>query len=128
MFDKTLTPMFNRGAREWASKLFKGWTGKKMIRISGPIERAHVQSREALQPLLRYVWKHSPFYRELYESHGIRGRNISEITIRDLPPVSKQVLMENFDRVVTDPRLDLSSLESWIHKNPEPHKRYAGEF
>src|SRR4030095_10991541 len=42
--------------------------------------------------------------------------------------LSKQILMENFDRAVTDPRLKRLELEQWIRDNPDPRKKFAHDF
>ena len=86
------------------------------------------KSREAMlayqqrcfRKLLAHVWKRSAFYRNYYGSYGLREKDLNEATIRDLPFVSKQILMENFDAAVTDPRLRKKELEQWIenHRNP----------
>ncbi|MEP7306498.1 MAG: amino acid adenylation domain-containing protein [Acidobacteriota bacterium] len=81
---------------------------------------------QGLRKLLRHVWKLSRFYRDYYEQHGMSERDLGEISVRDLPFVSKQVLMENFDLVVTDPRLQRHALERWIHDSPDPKQRLTG--
>ena len=68
-------------------------------------ETAPGYQQQFLQRLLRHVWKRSPFYRDYYGSYGISEKDIPEISIQDLPFLSKQTLMENFDLAVTDPRL-----------------------
>ena len=55
--------------------------------------------------LLRTVWQKSAFYREYYFDHGIREHQLAELSVSDLPFITKKILMENFDRVVTDARL-----------------------
>ena len=84
--------------------------------------------QQSLQRLLRHVWKRSPFYRDYYGSYGISEKDIPEISIQDLPLLSKNTLMENFDLAVTDPRLQKHEVEKWIHSNPDPHQRFADTF
>ena len=81
-----------------------------------------------LQRLLRHVWNRSPFYRDYYGSYGVSEKDIPEISIQDLPFLSKQTLMENFDLAVTDPRLQKRAIEQWIHSNPDPHEKFAENF
>jgi phenylacetate-CoA ligase len=57
--------------------------------------------QRSLQRMLQYVWKHSAFYRDYYTSSGIREADLSDLTIRDLPVLSKQTLIEQFDEVVS---------------------------
>ena len=86
------------------------------------------QQRLNLKRLLEHVWKRSPFYREYYESHGIREKHLPEVAIRDLPLLTKPVLMENFDKAVTDTRLKRLELEKWIQDNPDPQQQFARDF
>ncbi len=53
--------------------------------------------------LMRFVWRRSPFYRELYSDHGIRESDLDGVLPTDLPTVDKRALMDGFDQAVTDP-------------------------
>jgi phenylacetate-coenzyme A ligase PaaK-like adenylate-forming protein len=65
--------------------------------------------RRRLDRLLRHAVEASPFYRDLY------GERLSPGTaIQDLPVTTKPVLMDQFDRVVIDPRLRLSDLRRHV--------------
>ena len=86
------------------------------------------KSSRDFQDLLRHVWKYSPFYRDYYGSHGINEKDLSDISIRDLPFLSKKTLMDNFDRAVTDARLKRVELEQWIQDNPDPREQFCREF
>ena len=70
--------------------------------------------REHQQRLLRASIAHalanSPFYRELYAAAGAGPRS----PVERLPVVTKTLLMERFDDVVTDRRLRLSELEAHL--------------
>jgi amino acid adenylation domain-containing protein len=90
------------------------------------IERRYQQ--QSFQVMLRYVWKHSLFYRDYYGSRGIREKDLAEIIISDLPLLSKQILMENFDGAVTDSRLKKKELERWIQDNRDPFQDFDNEF
>jgi phenylacetate-coenzyme A ligase PaaK-like adenylate-forming protein len=59
-----------------------------------------------LGELVRHAIAHSPFYRELYRKHLRDG-----IRLQDLPVTNKRMLMDNFDRVITDPRLTLDRVQ-----------------
>jgi amino acid adenylation domain-containing protein len=82
----------------------------------------------SLSRLLKHVWHRSPFYRDFYSNHGIKERDLSELGIRDLPFLTKSILMDNFDRAVTDPRLKRAELEHWIQNNPNPTERFSDSF
>lgn len=84
--------------------------------------------RQALRSLLKYLWPRSPFYRQLYEAHGLRETDIDHVRIEDLPCLSKQTLTENFDFAVTDPRLQKAALEQWILAGHGAAEDFLGEF
>lgn len=82
------------------------------------------QQQQALRELLGYVWRRSAFYRDYYGGHGIKEKDLADVTIGDLPFLSKQVLMENFDSAVTDPGIKRKDLDRWIEENPDPAKNF----
>jgi phenylacetate-CoA ligase len=84
--------------------------------------------RASFQKLLNYVWQHSSFYRDFYGSHGIKEKDLPEVTVRDLPFLTKQLLMENFDSAVTDSRLRKMELAQWIQDKPDPAQNFLDEF
>lgn len=84
--------------------------------------------QRSLRELLRHAWKNAPFYRDYYSSHGIKESELAELTVADLPFLSKQGLMQNFDSAVTDPRLQRKEVEQWVHDNPDPLQNFRGEF
>jgi amino acid adenylation domain-containing protein len=81
-----------------------------------------------LTALLRHAWTHSAFYRELYTSHGIRATDLSDVTIRDLPTVTKSALMAQFDAAATDPRLRRRDVDEWLASRPDPRARFLDDF
>jgi phenylacetate-CoA ligase len=69
--------------------------------------RAH--QRAGLDDLLQHALAHSPYYRETL---GARAR--APLALHELPVLTKDTLMAQFDRIVTDPRLKLAELESHL--------------
>ena len=88
-----------------------------------------VQSQQqSLQKLLHYVWHHSTFYRDYYSSYGIQETDLADLTIGDLPFLSKKVLMENFDTAVTQAQLRRQEIEQWLEENRDPQQNYRQDF
>jgi phenylacetate-CoA ligase len=81
-----------------------------------------------LRELLVHVWRNSPFYRDYYRNHGVRERNLADLTIRDLPFITKKVLMENLDEAVTDRRLGKKEIERWIQEKSDPRETIYKDF
>ena len=93
-----------------------GWSRKQLL--------DHQERR--FRELLEFVFTRSPFYREYYASHGIRRTDLPEIGVRDLPMTDKTLLMENFDRISTDPVLRRGLLEPWLTTGRET--LYEGRY
>jgi amino acid adenylation domain-containing protein len=87
----------------------------------------HEQS-DNFRRLIRYVWQRSAFYRDYYSSHGIREKDLAEISLGDLPLLTKKTLMENFDLAVTDHRLHRRELEEWADANTHPEENFCNDF
>lgn len=79
--------------------------------------------RRQLSSLVMHAISHSPFYRDLYSRIDIRGG----VLLNDLPIINKAIMMENFDRVVTDPRLKLADLQVHI-RQLTGDEYYLGEY
>lgn len=67
--------------------------------------------RRRLAPLVRHAVTRSPFYRDLYGAAAAAG---DEVSLEDLPILTKTVLMENWDRLITDPRLRLDEVRNHV--------------
>lgn len=57
--------------------------------------------RKRLNKLLHYAWNHSEYYREAFENAGIKEVDIDTCDITRLPVMDKDILMGNFDKVIT---------------------------
>lgn len=86
------------------------------------------RQRRLFRRLLRTVWDKSAFYREYYADHGIREEQLEELSPGDLPFVTKKILMENFDRAVTDTRLRKAAVERWLNDVRDPARLFQDEF
>ncbi len=102
----------------WLASTFRGI---RMIQARAGWGRNEVLAyqKESLSRLLSHLWRNSPFYRDYYSAHGIREADLGEVTVRDLPIIDKDILMENFDRVSNDPDLRRAPIEAWIHSGTE---------
>ena len=88
-----------------------GWSRERLVEVQ----------RERLRELVAHAVAHSPYYREAY------GPDAADADLVDLPPLSKPVLMEEFDRVVTDPRLRVAELTRF-RDEMQPGQSFLGEF
>jgi phenylacetate-coenzyme A ligase PaaK-like adenylate-forming protein len=69
------------------------------------------RQRDRLAVLVDHARSASPFYRRLYRDVPEKGTTDLVSYLRELPPVGKRELMENFDDWVTDPHITLAGLK-----------------
>jgi phenylacetate-CoA ligase len=84
--------------------------------------------QKRLKEVVRHAINNSKFYRDFYGDHGVNLAKIDEIQLSDLPIINKQIMMDNYDDFVTDPRLKHKELELFAC-NPQNHrKKYLNKF
>jgi len=85
--------------------------------------RAQLESHQAqrLLELRRFVQTNSPFYRRFHA--GSESRPLGE-----LPILSKTMLMENFDELVTDRTLKLAALEEYLARQADDTPLFRRRF
>src|SRR5439155_6898755 len=76
-------------------------------------EQLEAYRRTRLESIVRHAVSASPYYREALGPHG------HEAPLEELPTLSKATLMDEFDRLVTDPRLTLEHVEAHV-AGPDP--------
>ena len=86
-----------------------------------PRERLLEYQHHRLRALLRHAVERSPYYREAL------GDDAAERSLASLPTLSKELLMEQFDRVVTDPQLRRGDLEAFVGA-AQPDDLYQGRY
>jgi phenylacetate-CoA ligase len=86
-------------------------------RIPGLVERGGwsrdellAYQRERLNDLIRHAVAASPYYRETLGADAAHG----DVELSDLPTLPKASLMENFDRIATEPALRLADIETHL--------------
>jgi phenylacetate-coenzyme A ligase PaaK-like adenylate-forming protein len=102
------------------------WGLKKRERLTRAQMLAYQEAE--LRSLVRHTWRRSSFYREYYSDHGLKETDLGDITVRDLPFTDKELLMEHFDRVVTDSRLRKKSLQAFITTPMDRQMKYLGRY
>jgi phenylacetate-CoA ligase len=81
-------------------------------RLDWPADRLAVYRAQRLRELARHAIDRSPWHRERLT--GLDTDRLDEASLRELPPMTKADLMENFDRIVTDKRLELGIVEDHL--------------
>ncbi|RME27230.1 MAG: phenylacetate--CoA ligase family protein [Deltaproteobacteria bacterium] len=78
-----------------------------------------------LRRLVAFAKKNSPFYAKLYSSVDPHSDGFSP---QSLPPVTKEMLMENFDDVVTDGRINLKEVMEWVRRKDNIGDFYLSRY
>lgn len=88
-------------------------------------ERIEAIRQKKLRQMVRFAQRNSPFFAEHYR--GI-DPDAPDFSIQQLPPTTKEMLMENFDRVATDRRLRLEGVQRWVKAPDRVGCWYRGRF
>ncbi len=88
-------------------------------------QRVERFQRQQLRKMVRFAQQRSPFFAEHYA--GI-DPSAPDFSIEALPPTSKEMLMDNFDRVVTDRRLKLADVQRWVSSPEKVGQWYRGRY
>ncbi|HOX45776.1 MAG TPA: hypothetical protein PK668_19405 [Myxococcota bacterium] len=88
-------------------------------------ERIQQLQQRRLRRLVRFAKDRSPFLREHYRHVDPEAPDFS---IEQVPPTSKAMLMENFDRVVTRPDLRMDEIREWIRDPTQVGQWYRGRY
>ena len=86
-------------------------------------EQLLAYQRDRVREVIGHAVSSSPYYREALGRDVLAG----DVRLAELPALSKQTLMEQFDRVVADPRLRLAALEAHA-TGGDPGALFAREF
>ncbi|MGQ0719050.1 MAG: phenylacetate--CoA ligase family protein [Pseudonocardiales bacterium] len=78
---------------------------------------------ERLRALIAHAVSASPYYREALGPDAASG----DVPLEELPTLSKTVLLDDFDRIVTDPQLRRAGVEAHV-TGPDPAQPFHGEY
>ena len=97
------------------------------LRHNDKLPPARIQALQLrnLRKAVRYAKKHSPFYAELYRDVD---PGAADFSVQALPPVTKNLLTRNFDRVVTDSRIKLDEVTAWARNPANLGKLYRRRY
>ncbi|MES1213184.1 MAG: phenylacetate--CoA ligase family protein [Singulisphaera sp.] len=87
-----------------------------------PSRVEHLQRRR-LRRLLRYAVAHSPYYRTKF-----RGCELERADLASLPITRKEELAENFDCVVTNPRIQRENVERFLSTPKNLGRWFLGQY
>lgn len=74
---------------------------------------------------LAFAQQRSPYYAEVLRAHGV---DVATATPADVPVLTKQVLRERFDDIVTDRRITMAGILEFLARSSDPRDLFLGEF
>ncbi len=91
------------------------------------VTRAQLEAaqRRKFRRFVRFAHARSPYYRSLMDEQGIDPATCSPA---DFPPLTKNDVIEHFDRIVTDPRISRERIKEFLARSTDPLELFAGEF
>ncbi len=97
-----------------------------LLRASRAVKEAQLMSRADLlnlqerrwRAMARYALQVSPFYRR-----HLAGIDVARCQLTDIPPLTKDMLVENWDEIVPDARLHHAALERFVN---DPAQQQGG--
>ena len=97
--------------------------GEQLARDRWSRHRLLAYQGERLRALIAHAVAASPYYREVLGPDAASG----DVPLQELPTLPKATLMDNFDRIVTDPRLRRAELEAHL-AGPAADQPYLGRY
>ena len=81
-----------------------------------------------LRKMLRYAYQHSAYYCRTFAQAGISEENIDKIPLKQFPVITKELLMQNFDELVTDPKIKQEELRKFDESPVSRTENYLGRY
>ncbi|MDE7352453.1 MAG: phenylacetate--CoA ligase family protein [Acetatifactor sp.] len=81
-----------------------------------------------LRKLLRHAYEHSAYYRKVFAQAGISEENIDSMPLNRFPAIDKELLMQHFDQLVTDPEVKQERLRKFDESPVSKSENYLGRY
>ncbi|MGM0437378.1 MAG: hypothetical protein ACQEQD_03810 [Bacillota bacterium] len=81
-----------------------------------------------LRKLLFYAYDNSNFYKNLYNEKGIKRKDLNDIKLENLPVVNKEIIMKNFDEIITKKNVTKKKIENFLEKQQNPTELYNNKY
>ena len=91
-------------------------------------EQIALLQKQKLSRLLRYAYRHSPYYRKTFEAAGITANNIDKTPLSGFPTLNKELLMAHFDELVTDRSLKQDELLHFGEGSTDGAETYQNKY
>ncbi len=80
--------------------------------------------QKALNKLVRFAKKNSEYYAEILADTDTDG----DVSLDGIPPLTKEILGKNYDRIVTDKAVHSSALKEFTDDTSDLNRKYLGKY
>jgi phenylacetate-CoA ligase len=95
----------------------------RVLRLSR--EQLEAEQRTKFRKLVALAYERSPFYRSLIDERSI---DLAHCRPTDFPVLTKRIVAENFDQMLTDRRLSRARIEDFLSRSHDPGELLDGRF
>lgn len=88
-------------------------------------QKLEAQQLSKFRKLVRYVNRHSAFYRRVIQQQGIA---LDTCKPEDFPILTKRELIDHFDDIVTDPRIRKQEIMGFLQNSKDPQQLYINQY
>ena len=91
-------------------------------------QQIEMLQQRKLNKILRYAYRHSPYYRKVFEAAGINAGTIDQTPLSEFTTLGKEQLMEHFDDLVTNRSLKQEELLRFDERSTNGAEIYLGKY
>ena len=91
-------------------------------------EQIKILQDKKLRKLLRYAYQNSAYYRRTFKQAGISEKNLDRIPLKQFPVITKELLMQNYDELVTDSKVKQEELRKFDESPASRSENYLGRY
>lgn len=99
-------------------KLHENYSRERLLRLQ----------EKKFRKILKFAYKNSKFYHDLYKSNGIAEADLDTISAEKIPVVDKALLMKKFDDVVTVEDVSKKEIKSFLDKSKDPNELFKNKY
>ena len=109
-----------------AEAMIRWRKGREHRRAAG-MTRAELEAVKLgkFRQLVRHARDHSPYYRRIIAERGI---DVAICTPADFPVLTKTLLMQHFDEIVTVPGITKSAIAEFLTRSHDPTELFLGRY
>ncbi len=97
------------------------------VRRDSKLTRAEFEARklERFRRFVSRVREHSPYYRQIIAERNI---DVDRCVPGDFPLLTKSILMQNFDQIVTAPGVTKAAVADFLTRSKDPNDLFLGKY